>query len=298
MIFGIDGGGTNSRIIITDNNLHTIASSNANSTNIYSVGKDMVLQNLQELIYKSCNIASISPSELEYGCIGSAGLDRADEKQFFKNAFTKICPNAKVALCTDAEIMLVGGLNSFEGYCLIAGTGSIALARNQNGQLERRGGLGYMLGDEGSALWIAYEAIKRSYRSYEHRDIKSDMLYHLLKFFNLDKKEDFITLLHNNFDKASIAKACPLVFELSKQGDLLANDIIDKALNELLRLVQSIIYAMPLKNKKIVLSGGVLNNNCEFKKRLIQKIESINIEATNPKNCAEYGACMLAKSRQ
>lgn len=63
-------------------------------------------------------------------------------------------------LCNDGETLLVGALESTEGYCLIAGTGSLALARDREGRTARAGGLGYMLGDEGSALWIAWQAIR------------------------------------------------------------------------------------------------------------------------------------------
>ena len=43
---------------------------------------------------------------------------------------------------------------------VIAGTGSIVLARNRAGQLTRVGGWGHVLGDAGSAYWIAVESVK------------------------------------------------------------------------------------------------------------------------------------------
>lgn len=45
-------------------------------------------------------------------------------------------------LCNDGETLLVGALESTEGYCLIAGTGSLALARDREGRTARAGGLG------------------------------------------------------------------------------------------------------------------------------------------------------------
>lgn len=295
MIFGIDGGGTKSRIRLEDEKGNLFAEAIGSSTNIYSVGAKTVEYNLKNLIQSACGKCKIEPIEISSCCIGSAGLDRKDEKEFFYKVLKSICPNAKIKLCTDAEIMLIGGLQAYEGYCLIAGTGSVAFARNKEGTLARSGGLGYMLGDEGSALWIAYEAIKRSYKSLEHRDIKSNMIYSLVDFFELNQPNEFIAMLHKNFDKATIAKACPLVFDMAAKGDLLAKDIVEKAIAELTLLVQSIIQIMPLQNNEIVLAGGVLEKNIEFRQKIIEKITPLGVKPIQAKASAEYGACMLAR---
>ena len=49
------------------------------------------------------------------------------------------------------------------GVILNAGTGSIAYGRNADGEWARAGGLGPLLGDEGSAFWIGKEALKWGY---------------------------------------------------------------------------------------------------------------------------------------
>ncbi|MDR2158606.1 MAG: hypothetical protein LBP23_00905, partial [Treponema sp.] len=76
--------------------------------------------------------------------------------------------------------------------CLIAGTGSVALGRSGDGRLVRSGGLGYMLGDEGSAAWIGRTAIARILRSLEGRDLPSSMLRALLEKAGRTQSEDRI----------------------------------------------------------------------------------------------------------
>jgi N-acetylglucosamine kinase-like BadF-type ATPase len=42
---------------------------------------------------------------------------------------------------------------------VLAGTGSISLARAADGRAGRAGGWGYLLGDEGGGFWLGREAI-------------------------------------------------------------------------------------------------------------------------------------------
>lgn len=297
MKFGIDGGGTNTRIRIVDANNRELSYLQGASSNIYSVGAEQALQNIKQLILNACASQNLPLVSLTKGCIGSAGLQRPYERKLFENMLSELLPQAQVRLCTDAEIMLVGGLDALEGYSLTCGTGSIALGRKKDGTLVRAGGLGYMLGDEGSALWIAYEAIKRSMRSREGRDLETNMLNALLQHFSLDKSSEFIQFLHQNFDKARIASACPLVFAAMEQKDTLACDIIQKAIQELLALVQSVQKQLPLNNAKLVLGGGIFENNKHFR-NLFQETLSSHPELPPgilPIHSAVHGALLLAE---
>src|ERR671922_279575 len=48
------------------------------------------------------------------------------------------------------------------GALLLAGTGSIVLGRDARGRLVRAGGLGPLIGDEGSAFWLGREWLRRA----------------------------------------------------------------------------------------------------------------------------------------
>lgn len=60
----------------------------------------------------------------------------------------------RVRVISDVEAARDGALGAAPGILLLAGTGSIALGRDRRGRLARAGGLGPLLGDEGSAFWI------------------------------------------------------------------------------------------------------------------------------------------------
>lgn len=65
-----------------------------------------------------------------------------------------------VAAIPDVEAAHLGALGGGPGLLLLAGTGSIALGRTARGAWLRAGGLGPLLGDEGSAFWIGREWLR------------------------------------------------------------------------------------------------------------------------------------------
>jgi len=66
----------------------------------------------------------------------------------------------RVRVISDAEAAYLGALGDRPGMLLLAGTGSMVLARDASGRWSRAGGLGPLLGDEGSAFWIGREWLR------------------------------------------------------------------------------------------------------------------------------------------
>ena len=295
--FGVDGGGTCARIRIVNEEGAAISQVSGGSTNLFSVPEETVFSNLRTLITTGCEEAQIPLSALRGGCLGSAGLNRPAERAlmqaFFHELLGESCP---VYLCNDGEILLVGGLKAYSGYCLIGGTGSLALARSEDGILIRAGGLGYMLGDEGSACWIGWQAVCRTLRSLEGRDLETDMLPALLSYFSLNGPEDFVALMHHRFSKPQVGGAAPLVEEYAKKGDPLAVDLCQKAALELYQLCDSVIRRMPLDNGRLAFSGGVLEHNELVRDTLLAHLHEAypQISVVLTPGAAVDGACMLA----
>ena len=59
---------------------------------------------------------------------------------------------------TDVEAAFHDAFGDGPGVMLIAGTGSIAWARDESGVMHRVGGWGQHVGDEGSGYWIGHGA--------------------------------------------------------------------------------------------------------------------------------------------
>ncbi|WP_293909340.1 N-acetylglucosamine kinase [Sphaerochaeta sp. UBA5836] len=290
--FGLDGGGTQSRLAVCDSTGTILKEVYGGTTNLYTGKSEQVALNLKALFTQ---VEQYFP--FAGGCIGSAGLGREREKVLFKDMLSTLLPTVPVYLCSDGEILLVGGLAGLEGYALISGTGSLALSRSSDGSLKRAGGYGYLLGDEGSAYWIAHQALMRSLRSLENRDLKTTMLPSLLEGCSLSKAEDLIAYVHHQAAKADIAKLAPLVTVFAKEGDLLANDILQCAAKELVSLVVS-VQNPAIRAKELVLAGGVLEKDPIVRPLFIQALKEAlpELQIITARGTALEGACLLART--
>ncbi len=297
--FGIDGGGTKSRIRLINEHDTILYEAEGGTTNIYAGDTEAALQNLSTLVLKMLVGVNLSPDAITGACISSAGLDRAHEKALFKEHMdSNVALSCPTYYCNDGESLLVGGLGGLEGICLIAGTGSLGIGRLENGKVVRAGGLGYMLGDEGSAFWLSHEAIKRILRSIEGRDLKTGMLDDLLDFYQFTTEKQFIGLLHKDLRKSVIASSAAIITEHARRGDPLALDIIERGVLELSHLVRSVIVRLPeISNRQIVFSGGVLEHDEFIKARLIENLHTgfPDFRVTPRKSDAATGSCLLAK---
>ena len=65
---------------------------------------------------------------------------------------------ARVTVVADFDIAHRAAFGSGAGVLLVASTGSIAFARDARGRSRRAGGLGPLLGDEGSGFWLGRTA--------------------------------------------------------------------------------------------------------------------------------------------
>jgi hypothetical protein len=84
--------------------------------------------------------------------VASRGIWTAGERRALARRLRRFAP--RVVVISDVEAAYLGALGATAGVLLLAGTGSIALGRDRGGRFTRAGGLGPLLGDDGSAFAI------------------------------------------------------------------------------------------------------------------------------------------------
>ncbi|GAB1456414.1 MAG: BadF/BadG/BcrA/BcrD ATPase family protein [Spirochaetia bacterium] len=303
-VFGIDGGGTSSRIRAESLSGDRLYEGSSGGTNLNATSVESVAITLRSLI-EGAMAAGLDPLSCRAGFIGSAGVDLPEDRKSMTGALQTAFRTASsegnpvFGAANDSEPALVGALDDTEGILLIAGTGSIAFGRTRDGRRERAGGWGHFLGDEGSAFWIAFEGIRRGIHASEGRIQASGLLEASLRHFALADAQELIPLTFWNFDKARIASFAPMVARLAGHGDSVAMSILDEAVVELAGIATSVYdrLAPHLSRKRLALYGGLLEKNRDLRSRVGDRLVSLRPELhlVEPAKDAQSGACRLAR---
>lgn len=116
------------------------------------------------------------------------------------------------------------------GIVVISGGGAVAYGRAASGRSLRVGGLGHLLGDEGSGFWIGLEATKAALGSWSGLSPKTALEERLMRFFGASSDAQVVRKVYSGaVSEAQIAGLVPLVVELADKGDAVAEGILDRA---------------------------------------------------------------------
>jgi N-acetylglucosamine kinase-like BadF-type ATPase len=179
-----------------------------------------------------------------------------------------------VYVTNDAELAL-SALPATVGVVLIAGTGSIALGRNAQGQTTRSGGWGHILGDEGSGYVLGLQALRAAVRAADGRGPQTLLLERILQHWQLQQADDIIGEVYGNDDKAKIARLSSYVLQAEQDGDPVAHEIIQYNLDELVLVVRSVSTKLGFNAQQplpLALSGGLLLNEIPFQVRFLEQL--------------------------
>jgi glucosamine kinase len=164
---GIDGGGTKTTCAVGDES-HLLATATAGPSNIVRVGEVQARESLQRSVRQACAAAGITPAQVVRTCVGGSGAAHPELAEVVRRSLAEIL-TASIDVVGDMEIALEAAFDAGPGVIVIAGTGSIAYGRDQQGTTLRAGGWGFAIGDEGSAHWIGRGAVSAVLRAADPR---------------------------------------------------------------------------------------------------------------------------------
>jgi glucosamine kinase len=195
--------------------------------------------------------------------VGAAGAARAAVAAELARLLTSEFPAAHITVGDDAAIALRAALPEGDGAVLVAGTGSVAYAERE-GETRRVGGLGYLAGDEGSAYWIGWQAVKLYGRVLDGRaprDETSDLVARVLDAPDRDRYLD--ALYGAPRGPSSIAGLAPSIIAFAGKGNRAATKIVQAASTELADLVKAALRGVALleSSPQVALSGGLFREN-------------------------------------
>ncbi len=273
---GIDGGGTKTTAIVSDENKNTIIKVIGKTINFYAVGMEKSRINLSEIIEEIRIKTGIDSFRAAF--IGCSALDGKADDATINALCGGIIDAEKIGMDSDLFV----ALKSAEGNCVaVCGTGSMAIGEKADGSYVVKGGWGHIIGDEGSAYSIAVSALKLCCAICDKGE-KSPLLASAEEYFGVDSFRKAIDIIYSpKTAKDLIAGFATKVGTLAENGCEDALNIIKREASAYAETVCALIRELeecPL----VSLCGGVFNNNKiflqEFSKCISESFPEIRTE--------------------
>lgn len=256
-VLGIDAGGTKTVCLLADHTGHVISEARGPGANLQAAGELQVEKVLHDVMDEALGERDLRPRAI---CLGIAGVDRLDDAAIVQGIMKRIGFKARVLVVNDALVALEAGEPGRSGVVIIAGTGSIAYGRNQQGEAARAGGWGYVLGDEGSGYWIGRAALRAVLREADQRGPQTALTPLLLRHFDVAEAPLLLhEVYHTNLVPSAIGALAACVQQAFSEGDPAAIGILRSAADELEGSGVSVARRLGMVGTRFtfVLSGGI-----------------------------------------
>jgi N-acetylglucosamine kinase-like BadF-type ATPase len=239
---GVDGGGTKTDFLLIDETGRVLASHHGGSAYYLETGFDALQTMLVAGIQSTLRQAALPASQIEFAFIGlpaygedTALLPRLD------SVAAGVLPAERHRCRNDMVCGWAGALAGRDGISIVAGTGSIAYGEFET-RSARAGGWGELFSDEGSAYWIAREALTLFSRMSDGRSPKGPLYNMMRERFRLRSDLDLCGAIYGPppLARSELASLAPLVAQAVANGDSGARRLFEQAAQELAAIVHAV----------------------------------------------------------
>jgi len=252
LFLGIDGGGTKTTATLMNASKDVLAEGEAGPSNPLRIGVETAVTNILRATENACDRAGLTVTDITSATLGLAGVRRKDIRERVRESFCKRLDLKTVTVVTDAEIALFGTTMGKPGLVVIAGTGSICLGKNAQGETAISGGWGPLAGDEGGGAGIAQTALHTIAKASDGRGRKTALTERAAEYFRASGPENLIVAIYSpQIDNSRIAGFARLVVETALEGDAVATEILRDAGRELGIAACAVIKKLKLQDQKV-----------------------------------------------
>ncbi len=301
MIIGIDGGGSKTEFLLCNLEGKKLAYFVRPSIHYQQVGFRAYQNTICEGIESLCKETFCNRKDIDFICIGVPGYGESAVDTAQLNQLAAEIISCAYELLNDVKVAWAGSLACQAGISILAGTGSMAYAVDEEGQNLRTGGWGEIFGDEGSGYWLGKEACRLFSKMSDGR-IKKGPLYNIVKE-HLAISTDFslINYVYQMADqRKEMAQLAQLLYQAYMAGDLAAGEIFSQAASELAAMVNGVLRLYRGKRPvRLSYNGGVFGAGKSFVAELdrVLKIYCDSVILQAPKLNPVAGACLYGAQK-
>jgi len=268
VVIGVDVGGTSSTVAVLSPDGAVAAAARGGGANLRSSTGELSTT-LRKLLTETVATARARTGRAPevIACLagvsgaGPAGRDRV--VTMVDAALAPLGPRPGVVeVVTDPVVAFAAGSENPDGALLLAGTGAVAARFSAFEQAQRCDGLGWVLGDTGSGVWLALEGLRAAAAELDGRGPATALTAEARALADAvgpstgDPRQDLVRVLDVH-SPAKLGRFAPVVSRCAADGDAVAVSIVQRAVTALLHTLSVVDRQSPA----VVLAGSVLTND-------------------------------------
>ena len=258
VIVGIDGGGSKTLIAAADG-----------SGEVIDLVRGRATGPLESATWRQALVEQTRPF---VGCVGLVGVAAAlpaygevaavsaEQERAIGDLFGSIPQR----VLNDVDAAHIGAFAGGTGILILAGTGSMAWARDQEGASHRTGGWGEVVGDEGSGYWVGKRVLSAVGKAIDGRAGPTRLVEGVFDLLGLELS-DAVSQLEGWASqlcqpRSQIASLSRVALDLAQDGDIAACAIVDAAAAELADHVRTMERRIAAPAMDWSFAGGLFAN--------------------------------------
>jgi N-acetylglucosamine kinase-like BadF-type ATPase len=232
LLAGIDGGQTSTKAVIARGDGTILGRGAGPACDHLNVpgGRDRNRVAIHTALREVCASAGVTLAELNAVGLGLTSAQRQLEPgPVIREIVREIAAPQTIWVDNDVISNLAGASAGQPGIVVIAGGGSVAYGIDAAGREAFSGGLGYLLGDDGSAWYLGIEALRAAARASDRRGPMTALLPMILAAWRLGDIREVLTVLYREgFQRSEVAALAPSVVRAASDGDPVASELVTR----------------------------------------------------------------------
>lgn len=294
LVIGVDGGGTLTRAVIIDERGREISRGGSSGAVVTAGAPEAAAEAVSEAVHTAAERGGVV-LPVDGLWAGLAGASLATSRQAVAAELEAAGLAERVVVGTDVEAAFHDAFGQGPGILLIAGTGSIAWARNTTGAVVRVGGWGERLGDEGSGFAIGAAALRAIAQADDGRAPATALRELVLERLSLDRPDGLIGWAATA-TKGAVAALAPLVSRASAEEDPVAAAILTTAVADLCLHLGTVLERTDPwpEPPELVLWGGLIGDGGPLRGPMTEALAGFSVRLSSGEVDPAMGAAKLA----
>lgn len=286
-----DIGGTSSRIALASLDGAILAEAEGPGANLRSSGSaalDNITRTVQQVLER-CREQLGADGQIVAVALGISGAGPARAEEVRSGVAERLAglgiTRERVLITDDLHTAFLSGGVGDDGLLVLAGTGAVAVRFEGREAVARRDGMGWLLGDIGSAVWLGRRTLEAVAADLDGRGPRTRLTEEVGAMLGLDLREgirppsptgdprqDLIRALDEHLPAgapAALGRFARLPGSVGE--DPVAREILDLAIDHVLETVQALDPGAALP---VVLAGSVLTGPGPLHEAVTQRLSS------------------------